>query len=844
MWILEGIRGNTKKYNLMPNKEYIVGRKDCQILLANDASISRRHALIRIQNKVSSPDLCDIVLTDISKYGSFVNGKKLSSRTDVKLNPNDEILFGQCQERYRLTAHAFVIAMSCINKKELKSNIKDIVQKLGGIIVNEWNKDCTHLIMEEVTFTVKTVSALASARPIVTPKYLEDCLECCEQLSTPLPNPKAYFPKLVEPSLKGKEELFQPDEERRHVFRDKNFIFLSKRQHKRLSVSIELAGGTMNVYETKEDDVMQRMFSNDSLFLAPESKDESAFSHEQCRWIKTVMERLKLMNLRPIKESEIGLAILNVSLEKYCNPMSSSDNSIAGTTNSQIMQETLADFASQWHPTFKDKPTVKGKPEREIILAPDSQFDLDKKRKRSAETSMYIPETLQQDDVTSPIQFPKRLRKNASDDYDNDDDKVTKLQEFHHAVEKTSLEQRKSKSSSTEIDSRSEKRLENAVSFTTSRPVMSAEIKREVVEEDLFNNDENPFNFEEDINVANTEECINLGQKKSPESNVNTDTSRVLESQHIAPSIVDVSRRIDKVKVEVESEVSATDEDIQDFFEDQENKSFEKSLVQMDGYLNSKMFRPKVEADSMELNEFVSASTVVQYASLVQRQTGVRVTSSVTDRNVKNFKKFRKAYYPGQEVSAQNIIGSGDLFIFESQDENREMEFADIRAVNEEEERRDKYIDDLFKFPLEIEMRLEAVIRSTKCATGGRGPQKCLDKPIIKRLNNPLSNQINLPVASRELSSKRINQLVSWTVSQLQPGLNETRKLGPLSATVNSVNMTRLNSRRRRKKSPFGQAKATNPLSPVVSSSCVVPGGLWLHLPPILWFGYNNHGKL
>lgn len=38
---------------LLPGKEYVVGRKNCEILLGNDQSISRAHAQLSLGNQVS-----------------------------------------------------------------------------------------------------------------------------------------------------------------------------------------------------------------------------------------------------------------------------------------------------------------------------------------------------------------------------------------------------------------------------------------------------------------------------------------------------------------------------------------------------------------------------------------------------------------------------------------------------------------------------------------------------------------------------------------------------------------------------------------------------------------------
>lgn len=47
---------------LMSSKEYVVGRKNCDILLSNDQSISRAHAVLIVTEQVRGNGLLNIVL--------------------------------------------------------------------------------------------------------------------------------------------------------------------------------------------------------------------------------------------------------------------------------------------------------------------------------------------------------------------------------------------------------------------------------------------------------------------------------------------------------------------------------------------------------------------------------------------------------------------------------------------------------------------------------------------------------------------------------------------------------------------------------------------------------------
>ena len=85
-----------------------------------------------------------------------------------------------------------------------------------------------------------------------------------------------------------------------------------------------MAGVTAELKDNENEATRNSLASEDVIVLAPEAKDEAAATADQVQWIQTVMDRLKQLDLRGIKESEVGLAILNMSLEIYCNPRSSS----------------------------------------------------------------------------------------------------------------------------------------------------------------------------------------------------------------------------------------------------------------------------------------------------------------------------------------------------------------------------------------------------------------------------------------------------------------------------------------------------------------------------------------
>uniref|UniRef100_A0A3B4Z386 FHA domain-containing protein n=1 Tax=Stegastes partitus TaxID=144197 RepID=A0A3B4Z386_9TELE len=60
-------------YYLLSGKEYVVGRKNCDILLPSDQSISRAHAQLTASNEVRK-----VVLTDMCQIQGSFHFKSLS----------------------------------------------------------------------------------------------------------------------------------------------------------------------------------------------------------------------------------------------------------------------------------------------------------------------------------------------------------------------------------------------------------------------------------------------------------------------------------------------------------------------------------------------------------------------------------------------------------------------------------------------------------------------------------------------------------------------------------------------------------------------------------------------
>lgn len=314
MWKLQPTESGGESVILLAGQEYVVGRKNCEILLTNDQSISRVHAVLTVTEQA-------VTLKDSSKYGTFVNGEKLESGSTKTLQTGYKITFGVFQSKFSLEKECIVACSSCVDN-EGKVTLSQDIRSVGGRLVSSWTSDCTHLVMPTVKVTIKTICALLCCRPIVKPAFFSAFSKAVQQ-KLPLPKAERFRPQIDEPSLARDDVDLSARPERKSLFKGKTFLFLSSKQMKRLSVAVSCGGGVsqlldegalpVSLLESSSTCVLDMISGNSQPVISPASK----------KWLDSVGQILHRKGLRFITESEVGLAAIHVSNQTYCNPCSS-----------------------------------------------------------------------------------------------------------------------------------------------------------------------------------------------------------------------------------------------------------------------------------------------------------------------------------------------------------------------------------------------------------------------------------------------------------------------------------------------------------------------------------------
>lgn len=300
-------------YLLQDKPKYIISRTvgAGDIILQEDTSISRAHALIK-------PNKDNIVIFDTnSKYGTFINENinknvRMKQNTAIKLIGGDLIRFGQMNNIWRVEELKFHTVSSTLSIDQKKSLDQDLII-LNGILENQWSDNCTHLTMETITITIKVIQALGAAIPIVTPSFWKAMHKAAKD-GTTLPKPEQFLPPVIEPYI-NKDVSFLVNINRKRLFAGKTFVFMIKQHLELYELAIKLAGGTcLSLDERKMHKTT--LIKSDVCVIQYQPSSQSQTSQD----IMKISEYLHSKKLRTIPDCEIGLAIVNCSMVKFCNP--------------------------------------------------------------------------------------------------------------------------------------------------------------------------------------------------------------------------------------------------------------------------------------------------------------------------------------------------------------------------------------------------------------------------------------------------------------------------------------------------------------------------------------------
>ncbi|CAH1176118.1 unnamed protein product [Phaedon cochleariae] len=359
-------------FYLINQTEFIVGRRDCNILIENDQSISRKHAKLLIKND-------HVTLEDLgSKYKTTHRGKELPPNTEIQLKNNDKIHFGVMESHFTFQQLKLVTTGTRLNSTQ-KAKLKQDLAVLGARFIDQWTADCTHLTVEEITLTVKVLQALIYKKPIVLPSYWTKFAECVSRNSPP-PDIENYNNPPMAEALLNKVEI-KANLQRNGLFEGKMFIFSKEITKKQMEDVIKKLGGNAISWE-KDPFPIEDIAKSPKEFLVIQTPEKSEAEDSS---MNEIIKLLSKQGKRTIPLQEIAMAIVHASCEKDCNPKFNRAVEVFQTTRPR-------------------------EPTQNNALVPNTeseQFDLDI-CKRAVDVKGVIPDTFEGNWDVPPIKIERK----------------------------------------------------------------------------------------------------------------------------------------------------------------------------------------------------------------------------------------------------------------------------------------------------------------------------------------------------------------------------------------------------------------------------------------------------
>ncbi|KAF5284674.1 hypothetical protein FQA39_LY16956 [Lamprigera yunnana] len=372
-------------FYMVPNKEYIVGRTTGDLLLNDDKSISRKHAVLKTTETEVSVEDCG------STYGTSIDNVKLNKCTFL-IN-GSKLKFGKLTSAFRFYSIPIIVTTSTI-KSELKIQLQSNINSVGGCLVGNWTPDCTHISVDPLYYTVKVLSGVILGVPIVNLKFWEDYVEAV-QGNNPLPNPKNYVPQSAEVLAQATVSL-EYKSERAELFKNKMLIFKSKLEHKRMADLIKLTGGDsvcwdehqIPITSLERDDIIK------NYIIVDNEGTQASMDPSFVDFIKGYLNTGR----RTIPCQEIAYAIVNCSIEKDCNPNFNKKLTVFKSPQSKIKIQNVLAMPTQSLDLMKPPVDIK-----EEIVVPSSidldadQFQKCKKKYDNFQSLTEVPKGLKRE---------------------------------------------------------------------------------------------------------------------------------------------------------------------------------------------------------------------------------------------------------------------------------------------------------------------------------------------------------------------------------------------------------------------------------------------------------------
>ncbi|ETE63881.1 Nibrin, partial [Ophiophagus hannah] len=604
-----------------------------------------------------------------------------------------------------------VVCSSCLDVSQKNILNKNILQ-LGGHVVNEWNEDCTHLVMVLVKVTVKTICALICGRLIMKPEYFDELIKAIQaKQQLPLPERLDTSHLNIEFNLQGVYYIYDTGLS----------AFLGGNQHAKLSSAIKLGGGEARLLTDETEAAAALITSNTCVIEVGSTNSQLSVSTLDKKWIENITAALQRKNYRTISEAEIGLAVIFASTEKYCNPQISPSGDIKTATIASHVPEH-----SQSQSVAVEETTMPSNQEDISAFVADTEMDEMMDTLLIELSQEKTKPAIESQDIITVRETPEETgRLNR--------ERILPQLKKTHGADFTSLACLPS-----EISSHSRKREEDSQQLNSIKNYFQATVKKRERNEEL----ETPLSKHAKMNkkslqVSHQTPSVpfllwenNMDSQRGQcaatqgvsDSNMASIKTLILENNKLKqtgmesiPDEMPASKKRKKIEDPVEDEASLElvfasqelypEENIGD--QDEKNTQNAKKKVKLD--LTETTLRnkeTKIEATRFlnpgkcgdDSSYLPSKVLLMEFRSLVVTQPKKILPPANSDYgHLNNFKKFKKIAYPGAG-RLPNIIGGSDLIAHHAR-RNPDMEDWLRQEIEEQncQTREELLADDLFR---------------------------------------------------------------------------------------------------------------------------------------------------
>ncbi|XP_048214363.1 nibrin isoform X2 [Perognathus longimembris pacificus] len=628
------------------------------------------------------------------------------------LKTGDRVTFGVFESKFRVEYEPLVVCSSCLDIIG-KTALNQAVLKLGGLTINNWTEECTHLVMVSVKVTIKTICALICGCPIVKPEYFTEFIKAIQSKKQP-PQIESFYPPIDEPSIGCKNIDLSRREERKHIFRGKTFVFLNAKQHKKLSSAIAFGGGEARLI-TEENEEEDSFFSASGTCVVDTgvSNTQILIPDSQKKWIHSIMDLLQRQGLRPIPEAEIGLAVIFMTTKSYCDPRGQPSTELKTTPGPSLSQGLPASENVISSASVNGTMIMNGS-ESEQVDACIYWSEISREIKTSRMGQKF--RVLSQE--TSTAKEPSLNNYNTVSNtlvkkFPNCQLSPTKVPPVNKSRNRASQQQLNSIKNYFQPSPKKRERDEENQGLSSSK-LARIEMSCSLIEQTqpatplLWKNKEQHSSKDEPLD----KESDNLfSDDVDLKSDMKTSANKYLSSE---------KRKIDILAIEdeiLENLLKDTKSELQINVkvEKEDDDANIRKKPRMDIETNNCSDKTKPERNNISVNDELLANSEMLPRKVLLTEFRSLVVSNTTSRNLcevnnnygqlKNFKKFKKVTYPGAG-KLPRIIGGSDLIAHQA-GRNAELEdwLRQEMEVQEQHAKEESLADDLFRYNPNVKRR-------------------------------------------------------------------------------------------------------------------------------------------